>query len=121
LNERVKNSGYISLQQLQGPSIDDSPLEIVERKGRGHPDSLCDGIAEEISYRLIRMFSIIGDVVLEPFLGTGTTTKVAKNLYRNSIGYEVDENLLPIIKKKIRAKEKPNVNYEPTIEFNKKR
>ena len=56
---------------------------------------------EEIPYRLIRMFSIIGDTVLDPFLGTGTTTKVAINLNRNSIGYEIDEGLLKTIKKKI--------------------
>jgi len=56
---------------------------------------------EEIPYRLIRMFSIIGDTVLDPFLGTGTTTKVAITLNRNSIGYEIDESLLPIIKEKV--------------------
>ncbi|MHA1596130.1 MAG: DNA-methyltransferase [Candidatus Asgardarchaeia archaeon] len=56
---------------------------------------------EEIPYRLIRMFSIIGDTVLDPFLGTGTTTKVAINLKRNSVGYEIDDKLLPIIKEKI--------------------
>jgi len=56
---------------------------------------------DEIPYRLIRMFSIIGDTVLDPFLGTGTTMKVAIELNRNSIGYEIDENLLPIIKEKV--------------------
>jgi site-specific DNA-methyltransferase (cytosine-N4-specific) len=56
---------------------------------------------EEVPYRLIRMFSIIGDTVLDPFLGTGTTTKVALYLNRNSIGYEIDRNLLPIIKEKV--------------------
>jgi site-specific DNA-methyltransferase (cytosine-N4-specific) len=55
---------------------------------------------EEIVYRLIRMFSVIGDTVLDPFLGSGTTTKVAMDLYRHSIGYEIDEQLLPLIKRK---------------------
>ena len=54
-------------------------------------------------FRLIRMFSIIGDTVLDPFLGTGTTTKVAIELHRNSIGYEIDENLLSLIKNRIRT------------------
>lgn len=57
---------------------------------------------EEVPYRLIRMFSIIGDVVLDPFLGTGTTSKVAMELKRNSIGYEIDESLVPIIKEKLK-------------------
>ena len=53
---------------------------------------------EEIARRLIRMFSIIGDTVLDPFLGTGTTTKTAISLFRNSVGYEIDETMLPLIK-----------------------
>jgi DNA modification methylase len=49
--------------------------------------------------RLIRMFSVKGDTVLDPFLGSGTTTKIAIQNERNSIGYETDEKLLPLIKK----------------------
>jgi len=56
---------------------------------------------EEIPHRLIRMHSIIGDTVLDPFLGTGTTAKVASELKRNSIGYEINEELMPVIKDKI--------------------
>ena len=55
---------------------------------------------EEIANRLIRMFSVKGDTVLDPFLGSGTTTKTAMHTERNSIGYETDENLPPLIKKK---------------------
>ncbi|WP_457753388.1 DNA-methyltransferase [Thermococcus sp.] len=68
---------------------------------------------EEIPRRLIRMFSIIGDTVLDPFLGTGTTTKVAIELQRNSIGYEIDESLRPIIEEKIGVKQRRlGVNFE---------
>ncbi len=56
---------------------------------------------EEIPRRLIRMFSIIGDTVLDPFLGTGTTIKAAIDLKRNSVGYEIDRTLEPVIKRKI--------------------
>jgi len=55
----------------------------------------------EIAYRLIRMFSVKGDTVLDPFLGSGTTSDVAIKNGRNSIGYEVDKNLLPLVSKKI--------------------
>ncbi|MCY3412028.1 MAG: site-specific DNA-methyltransferase [Candidatus Heimdallarchaeota archaeon] len=47
----------------------------------------------EIPYRLISMYSAQGDTVLDPFLGTGTTTKAAMLLGRNSIGVEIDETL----------------------------
>ena len=55
----------------------------------------------EIAERLIKMFSIKGDTVLDPFLGSGTTIKLAMQNERNSIGYETDQNLIPIISKKI--------------------
>jgi DNA modification methylase len=44
----------------------------------------------ELAVRLIRMFSFVGDTVLDPFLGTGTTTLAAALWGRNSVGYEVD-------------------------------
>jgi DNA modification methylase len=56
---------------------------------------------EEIPHRLIQLFSFTGETVLDPFLGSGTTVKVAQQLQRNSIGYEIDQELLPIIKQKI--------------------
>lgn len=56
---------------------------------------------EQVPRRLIRMFSVIGDTVLDPFLGTGTTMKVAMELGRNCIGYEVDESLKEIIREKV--------------------
>jgi len=56
---------------------------------------------EELPKRLIKMFSLTGDTILDPFLGSGTTMKVAKELNRNSIGYEINSNFIQIIKSKI--------------------
>ncbi len=47
----------------------------------------------DIPYRLINMFSVQGDTVLDPFLGTGTTSLAAMASERNSIGIEIDNNL----------------------------
>ena len=58
---------------------------------------------EEIANRLIRMFSVRGDTVLDPFLGSGTTVKLAMQNARNSVGYEKDVTLLPLIKRKTDA------------------
>jgi S-adenosylmethionine synthetase len=44
----------IVVTEAEGQYIDDLPVEIVERKGIGHPDSLCDGIAERISVEYTR-------------------------------------------------------------------
>lgn len=46
----------------------------------------------ELAERLIRMFSFVGDTVLDPFLGTGTTSVAAAAVGRNSIGFEVDDH-----------------------------
>ena len=56
---------------------------------------------EELPKRLIKMFSFVGDTILDPFLGSGTTSLAAKNLHRNSIGYEINEYFLPTIKEKL--------------------
>jgi site-specific DNA-methyltransferase (adenine-specific) len=45
---------------------------------------------EELAYRLVRMFSFVGDTVLDPFVGTGTTTLAAARCGRNSIGVEIE-------------------------------
>lgn len=66
--------------------------------------SLEKGIAafpEEIPHRFIKLFSYVGETVLDPFLGSGTTMKVARKLRRNCIGIEINKSLLPIIQKKI--------------------
>src|SRR6058998_2278145 len=56
---------------------------------------------EEIPNRLIRVFSFHGETVLDPFLGSGTTMKVAQELGRSSWGFEIDRGLGKIIKQKL--------------------
>ncbi|MFB6174151.1 MAG: site-specific DNA-methyltransferase [Halobacteriales archaeon] len=66
----------------------------------GEPQDLAEGTRErsgafpvEIPYRLINMYSVYGDTVLDPFLGTGTTTLAAMLAARHSVGYERDPDL----------------------------
>ncbi|NUM80834.1 thermonuclease family protein [bacterium] len=61
---------------------------------------------EELPRRLIKMFSFIGETVLDPFAGSGTTTLAAKNNDRNSIGYEINPEFIPIIKEKLEVQQK---------------
>jgi len=56
---------------------------------------------DELPNRLIRMFSFPDETVLDPFMGSGTTASVAKKLSRNSVGYEINPEFIPIIKEKI--------------------
>ena len=56
---------------------------------------------EELPRRLIRMFTFVGETVLDPFLGSGTTSLAARKLGRNSIGYEINEEFVPLIQEKL--------------------
>ncbi|MBU4299217.1 thermonuclease family protein [Patescibacteria group bacterium] len=56
---------------------------------------------EELPKRLIKMFSFTGDTVLDPFVGSGTTSLAAKNLGRNSVGYEINSKFVEMIKQKL--------------------
>ena len=58
-------------------------------KSEGHPTVF----PEELARRVIKMYSFVGETVLDPFLGSGTTIKVARELGREGIGYEREEAL----------------------------
>ncbi|MBS3758539.1 MAG: site-specific DNA-methyltransferase, partial [Desulfobacterales bacterium] len=72
------------------------------KKQDAHPNQW----PEELPARLIRMFSFVGETVLDPFLGSGTTMKVAKELNRFAVGYEIQEQYKPVIMEKLGIEEK---------------
>jgi DNA modification methylase len=55
----------------------------------------------ELPRRLIRMFSLVGETVLDPFVGSGTTLKIALELGRSAVGYEIQPNYIPLIREKL--------------------
>jgi len=67
---------------------------------------------DELSYRLIKLYSYKGETVLDPFLGSGTTSKVAKQLNRNSVGIEIIRDLETNITQKINCKPVENDTLE---------
>ncbi|MBS3076149.1 site-specific DNA-methyltransferase [Candidatus Pacearchaeota archaeon] len=80
----------------------------------------------ELTYRLISMFSVQGDIVLDPFLGTGTTTLGAIVCGRNSVGYEIDSNFKEHIDNKLEQIKDPanefiNLRLRKHEEFVKQR
>lgn len=74
---------------------------------------------EELPKRLIKMFAFVGDTVLDPFAGSGTTNLAAKNLGRNSMGYEINPEFIPVIKEKLSANQKDI--HDTTFEFMKEK
>jgi modification methylase len=67
---------------------------------------------EELPKRLIKMFSFVGDTVLDPFLGSGTTSLAAKKLNRNSVGFEMTPDFIPFIKRKLEINQSDIFNSE---------
>ena len=61
------------------------------------------------------MFSFVGETVLDPFAGSGTTSFAAKNLERKSIGFEINPEFIPMIKEKLNVNQK-DIN-DTTYEF----
>ncbi|MFN3383904.1 MAG: DNA-methyltransferase [Archaeoglobaceae archaeon] len=72
---------------------------------------------EEIPYRLIKLFSYVGETVLDPFMGSGTTNKVAAMLERNSVGYEIDLELLEVVKEKMGMKQHSLIERDYEVEI----
>ena len=86
---------------------------VGEKQGKDHIAMF----PEELPHRLIKMFSFAGETALDPFLGSGTTTRAAVSLGRNSIGYEINEKYLPIIKEKVGADKKTLCNPSPQFKI----
>jgi site-specific DNA-methyltransferase (adenine-specific) len=73
---------------------------------------------EELPSRIIKMFSFPGENVLDPFAGSGTTAKAARNLGRSSISYEINAHFIPLIEEKLRTSDllsQTQVVYEPEL------
>lgn len=89
INEFQTNKWFMTLWEMTNV-LPNSPLE-----------KDIAAFPEELPYRIIKLFSYVGETVLDPFVGSGTTMKVARKLGRNSIGIEINRALIPIIKKKL--------------------
>jgi DNA modification methylase len=88
--KKQRDDWFTQIWAIKGASQTHSQLE---RKIAAFP--------EEIVERLVRMFSVKGDIILDPFVGSGTTTKIAMQTERNSIGYEIDPTLLPLLENRL--------------------
>jgi site-specific DNA-methyltransferase (adenine-specific) len=84
------------------------PGESKKRVGHPAPFPL------ELPKRCIKLFSFVGDVVLDPFLGSGTTLVACAKLGRKGIGVEIDRNYCEIAKQRLISEAKVN---QPTFDI----
>lgn len=88
-------------------------VESQSEKFKSHPAIF----PVEIPYRLMRMYSLDGDTVLDPYMGTGATMIAAARCGRSSIGFEIDEQCERLIEERIRFELLPLFEEPPSYEI----
>ncbi len=83
---------------------------------------------EELPHRLTKMFSFVGETVFDPFMGSGTTALAARNIGRNSVGYEINPDFRQYYEQKVISSlpfggadyffEQDNTNFNITDKMN---
>ena len=104
VSEKIKEMSKVSLEDFK--KFRDAIWNDINGVGDKH----CAAYPYELPSRLIKMFSFAEDWILDPFLGSGTTMRAAKDLGRNSIGIELTPKYLKIIEEKVGAKQKDIFN-----------
>lgn len=106
INEYQKEKWYLSVWNIT------NVLPINNRLEKG-----IAAFPDEIPHRLIKLFSYKGETILDPFMGSGTTLKVALELGRRCVGYEIDLELLDIVKEKLKINQYTLVKEDSGFEI----
>ncbi|MFW9845804.1 MAG: DNA-methyltransferase [Candidatus Thorarchaeota archaeon] len=102
VSDEVKDASRISHEEFTNWAQNSIwEIQPASAKQEGHPAPF----PEELPSRCIRLYSFVGDTVLDPFAGTGTTLAAARRLGRNSIGYEICPDYEPLIRAKLGIEE----------------
>ena len=98
VDKKVKEKSKISNLEWRDWAINSIwEMQPASAKREDHPAPF----PEELPKRLIKLYSFHGDTVLDPFIGTGTTAKIAMELGRKAVGYEINKNYKHLIEKKL--------------------
>jgi len=101
ISEEVREASKINIKEFNEKKWYMTLWEMTNVLPNSKLEKEIAAFPEELAYRVIKLFSYKGETVLDPFVGSGTTMKVARELGRNSIGVEIDTKLLPTIKEKL--------------------
>jgi len=98
VEKSIKEQSRLTTEEWQKWAVNSIwEMNPAKAKKEGHPAPF----PEELPKRLIKLYSFVGDTVLDPFMGTGTTLQAAVNLNRNSIGYEVSKDYMALAEAKV--------------------
>ena len=119
ISNEIRNKSKIDTKEFQSNGWHKTIWEITNVLPGSALEKGIAAFPEELVYRLISLFSYYGETVLDPFLGSGTTSKVAKRLNRNSVGYEIIRDLETVIRKKIDFVNETNPDIFEVVERDK--
>jgi DNA modification methylase len=98
VSKEIKEKSKITTQEWQQWAVNSIwEMQPASASSLGHPAPF----PEELPRRLIKLYSFVGDTVLDPFAGSGTTLVVAEQLQRIGLGYEINPDYIDIIKKRL--------------------
>lgn len=101
VDPKIKAASKITQQEWSQYAINSIwEMQPAKAKSVGHPAPF----PEELPRRLIKLYSFVGDTILDPFLGSGTTLVAAQKLKRNGVGYEINPDYVALAKKKVAQK-----------------
>ena len=98
--ERLRELSKIDKKEFQENKWYSTLWEITNVLPNSKLEKNIAAFPDELPYRIIKLFSYKGEIVLDPFLGSGTTMKIARELNRHSIGFELLRDLEDTIKNK---------------------
>lgn len=95
--EKGKKENTISKEQFMEWTKSIWTINAESAKKIGHPAPF----PEELPYRLIQLYSFKGDIVLDPFMGSGTTAVAALKTDRKFVGYEISKEYIALAEKRV--------------------
>jgi site-specific DNA-methyltransferase (adenine-specific) len=95
--ERCRFDLNFALEHFNSDIWEMVPASRNQYSGDSHPAMF----PEELPESLIQLYTFLGETILDPFLGSGTTMKAADGCGRNCVGYEVNEAYLQLIERKV--------------------
>lgn len=98
--KEIKEKSKLTTKEWQDWAINSIwEMQPAKAKSEGHPAPF----PLELPRRLIKLYSFVGDTVLDPFAGTGTTLKAALELDRKAVGFELSPDYMKLIENKLRT------------------
>lgn len=109
ISREIRELSKIDIKEFQNNNWHKTLWEITNVLPGSTLEKNVAAFPEELPYRIIKLYSYVGETVLDPFWGSGTTMKVARLLRRNSVGIEIIKDLENIIRKKTGFDTSPDI------------